>query len=69
MSKLDYLTVPLWSPPDVELWRIRSTRPSGETYVFLGYLNLYNDKAEADYYCDWANGNCREDCAYDVISA
>lgn len=46
---------------------MRSTRPTGETHISMAPWMLFYNRAEIDWYVDWANRNCREGCTYDVV--
>lgn len=45
-------------------WRIRWTRPNGDTGVSV---SVFDDQTEAKHWADLARKHCREGCTYDVI--
>ncbi len=63
--KLEYISVPLWSPPEIGPWRIRWTRPNGESG--LGVIS-YTYREDADRDSARCSKVCREGCTYDVLS-
>lgn len=38
-----------------------------EFYVSMAPWMLFHDRAELDFYVDWANRNCREGSTYDAV--
>jgi hypothetical protein len=70
MSKLTYLTIPTWSPPKHNRWRLRENWPDGHQAVCVSPLLLFDDKSEAQCWADAAN-RCSnpEGIFYDVMLA
>jgi hypothetical protein len=64
--KLEHIPVPAWSPPRCGPWRIRWTRPDGESGTTACTWDVH---AEAQAMANVANRVCREGCTYDVVPA
>lgn len=62
--KLQHIPVPLWSPPHEGPWRVRWTRPSGESGLSV---ISYRRRGDAQHDADLCARTCREGCAYDVV--
>jgi hypothetical protein len=70
--KLEFIPVPVWSPPETGPWTLRENWPNGRqatTYPGCPSL-LFDDRAEAQEWADLANriGN-RDGVVYDVVPA
>ena len=64
MCRLQPITVPEIAHPTDGPWRLRSTRPNGETHLST---HNYRRHVDAQHDADACNRVCREGCAYDVI--
>jgi len=65
--KLEYIPVPVWSPPETGPWRMRGTSPSGE--IHLGNVS-YTYREDAEQSAARANScsyAARQGCTYDVM--
>lgn len=71
--KLEYIPVPVWSPPGAGPWTIRETWPDGRQATYQDYKSLiWDDRTDAQQWADWANRQLTtitHGVVYDVVPA
>lgn len=65
MCKLVTIEIPVMTPPPIGPWRVRWTRPDGDTA--LGVVS-YTQLADADLDAERCRRICREGCTYHVVT-